>query len=119
MADLFVVENENGPAYDRSRGRRAQGGWDEHASFMDALADEGFIPLGGPHGDLDGERTLLVVRARDEHAVRERLAADPWQGSVLRLARLERWTLWLGGPAADRRVTQAAARWVRGRARAR
>jgi len=55
---------------------REQGGWEQHAAFMDALAEEGFIVVGGP---LDGEREVLhIVRAQSEQAVHDRLAADNW-----------------------------------------
>lgn len=75
---LFIVENAKGPAYDRSRSRREQDGWDEHAAFMDRLVAEGVVVLGGPVGDVDaGESTLLVVRAEDERAVRAAFAPDP------------------------------------------
>ena len=97
MPRLFVLENARGPAYDPSRGRREQPGWDEHAAFMDRLVEDGVVVIGGPVGDVDeGESTLLVVGAEDEAAVREAFAADPWHESVLRLARVEPWTLWLG-----------------------
>ena len=48
---LFVLMMVNGPAYDRSRPRREQRGWDEHAAFMGGLLAEGFVVLGGPIGD--------------------------------------------------------------------
>jgi uncharacterized protein YciI len=97
VPSLFVVENSKGPAYDRSRGRREQDGWDEHAAFMDELAGQGLIVMGGPVGDVDeGENTLLVMRAEDEAAVRAAFASDPWHETVLHLARVEPWTLWLG-----------------------
>jgi uncharacterized protein YciI len=99
MPSLFIVENAKGPGYDPSRPRREQDGWDEHAAFMDGLLERGVIVMGGPVGDVEtGETTLLVVRAEDEAAVREAFAADPWHETVLHLARLEPWTLWLGAP---------------------
>jgi len=97
VSSLFVVENARGPAYDPSRGRREQDGWDEHAAFMDQLVEQGLIVMGGPLGDVaEGERTLLVMRAEDEAAVRRALEPDPWHETVLHLARVEPWTLWLG-----------------------
>jgi len=97
VSRLFVVENAKGPDYDRSRARREQDGWDEHAAFMDRLVEEGTIVIGGPVGDVDeGERTLLVVRAQDERAARAAFEGDPWFGTVLSLVRVEPWTLWLG-----------------------
>jgi uncharacterized protein YciI len=98
VPSLFVVENAKGPDYDRSRGRREQVGWDEHAAFMDGLLERGMIVIGGPVGHVDeGEHTLLVIRAEDEAAVRAAFAEDPWHETVLHLARVEPWTLWLGG----------------------
>ena len=97
MAGLFVVENAKGPAYDRSRKRREQAGWDAHAAFMDRLVEQGVVVLGGPVGDIDdGENTLLLVRAEDQAAVRAAFEPDPWYETTLRLARVEPWTLWLG-----------------------
>ena len=95
MADYFVVRNARGPAWDHSRGRREQEGWDEHAAFMDALAEEGLVALGGPVGDVDGEHTLLVFDMESEEAVRTRLAEDPWARDMLRIESVEPWTVWL------------------------
>jgi uncharacterized protein YciI len=93
---VFAVTMEKGPAWDGSRGRREQDGWDEHAAFMDMLVGEGFVLLGGPLGD--GERVLLAVEAADETAVHARLAADPWDpAGLLRTGRVEPWLLWLDG----------------------
>jgi uncharacterized protein YciI len=92
--DLFVLTMVNGPEYDRSRSRREQRGWDEHAAFMDGLLGEGFVVLGGPVGD--GEKVMLVVQAADEEAVRGRLGADPWAAmGVLGIGSVQPWTIWL------------------------
>ena len=92
---LFAVIRERGTAWDRSRPMREQDGWPEHAGFMDALAEEGFIAAGGPLGD--GDRVLHVVRAADEGEIERRLAEDPWGEDMLRLASVEPWTVLLGG----------------------
>jgi hypothetical protein len=47
MAGWFLVRLARGPAWDHSQPRRGQLGWDEHAAFMDALVEEGFVILGG------------------------------------------------------------------------
>lgn len=98
--DAFLVSHVRGPAWDHSRLRRHQVGWDEHAAFMDGLAAEGFIMLGGPVGEGDGEEALLVVRASSEREVRERLAADPWAGTILVVERVRPWSIWLRGAGA-------------------
>src|SRR5579863_5655445 len=93
---IYAVRMVNGAAYDRRRERREQDGWDEHAEFMDALVDEGFVVLGGPVGD--GEQVLLAIEAADESEIRERMADDPWHASgVLRIGRVTPWTIWLDG----------------------
>ena len=75
---------------------REQDGWDEHARFMDALVEEGFILLGGP---LEDERFVLhIVEAPSEEAVDERLAADNWtQDGKLETVSVEGWTVLLDG----------------------
>jgi uncharacterized protein YciI len=93
----FLVENAKGPAYDHAVGRREQAGWDEHAAFMDALVEDGFVVLGGPIGEGDGENTLLVIEAPDEAAVRARLSGDPWFETVLRIESIRPWQIWLRG----------------------
>lgn len=98
---FFVVTRVHGLAWDEGRRVREQSGWDEHAAFMDALVDDGFVVLGGPLGD--GQRALLVIEAEDEPAVHQRLAADPWTPTdVLRTGSVERWSVWLDGRAAVR-----------------
>jgi|SRR5450755_3753135 uncharacterized protein YciI len=91
---LFVLTMVNGPEYARSRSRREQRGWDEHAAFMDGLLEEGFVVLGGPVGD--GEKVMLVVEAADGEEVRERLGPDPWAAmGVLEIGSIQPWTIWL------------------------
>lgn len=95
MADYFLVEHARGPAWDYSRGRREQAGWEEHAAFMDALTEEGVIVLGGPVGEGDGDITLLVVDVESEAVIRARLADDPWAGSLLTIKSVQPWSVWL------------------------
>jgi hypothetical protein len=91
----FAVTMEHGPRWDASRGIRDQDGFPEHAAFMDALVEAGFVIVGGP---LDGGRAaLLLVEAADEAQLRTRLAADPWAPTRLRVASVQRWDLWLDG----------------------
>jgi uncharacterized protein len=95
VADYFLVEQAKGPAWDHSRGRREQDGWDEHAAFMDGLVERGFVVLGGPIGEGDGENVLLVVDAPDEEAVRAGFAADPWLDGTLEIVSVRPWQTWL------------------------
>jgi uncharacterized protein YciI len=75
---------------------REQDGWDEHARFMEALVDEGFILLGGPlEGDVD---VLHIVEAPSKEAVHARLAEDNWtQDGKLETVSVEAWTILLDG----------------------
>ena len=100
MADYYLVEQSKGPAWDHSRGRREQSGWGEHAAFMDGLAEQGFVVLGGPIGEGDGENTLLIVDAADEATIRARLAHDPWSDDLLRIESIRRWSVWLRASSA-------------------
>jgi uncharacterized protein YciI len=73
---------------------REQQGWDGHAAFMDGLAAEGFIVLGGPIGD--GSRFMHVVDAADEEEIRGRLGDDPWERSgQVRTVTVEPWKILL------------------------
>ena len=48
MATFLVVLRRSGPDWDPARQMEDQSGWAEHAMFMDALVDAGFLVLGGP-----------------------------------------------------------------------
>jgi uncharacterized protein len=95
MQQLFVVIRTRGPAWQDSQSLEGQADWAPHASFMNGLAHEGFVILGGP---LEGTSdVLLVVRAATADDVRARLSADPWAGAdLLRITRIAPWTLRLG-----------------------
>ena len=88
----FVVLRERGSAWDWSREMREQDGWDDHASFMEGLAEEGFILLGGVLAD---GRALHLVEARNEEAVRARFADDPWPEAMLNVATVTPWEILL------------------------
>jgi uncharacterized protein YciI len=93
--NLFVVIRKRGSAWQPSLPLEQQPDWDAHAAFMNALASEGFVVLGGP---LEGTSdVLLIVRAASPKEITRRLEADPWttQG-FLRLSQITPWTLRLG-----------------------
>jgi hypothetical protein len=95
MPIFLVTEHRDGPAWDRALTLRDQSGFAEHAAFMDALVADGVVMLGGPLAD--EHRVVLVVNAESEQAVRERFQHDPWMGSHLSIAGIERWTILLDG----------------------
>lgn len=98
MRQLFAVIRTRGPAWQDGRPLESQADWAGHASFMNGLAKEGFVVLGGP---LEGTSdVLLVVRAATADEVRSRLAEDPWtRNDLLRITRVAPWTLRLGSLA--------------------
>jgi len=96
MKTRFIVIEKKGPAWDPTKLRRAQAGWDEHAAFMDTLTAEGFVVLGGPLGEGDGDDALLVIDAPDEETIVSTLKDDPWiQSGVLETRTIQRWTIFL------------------------
>ena len=92
---FLVVRHRSGPQWDPSRPLEEQSDWLEHASFMDALVDQGFIVLGGPLAD--DHRVALAIEAESEDAVNDTLALDPWSETHLRTESIERWTIRLDG----------------------
>lgn len=95
---FFAVRVDRGGPWDWSRGLREQDGFEEHARFMDALVDDGFIVLGGP---LEGGRSVLhAISASSEEEVRARLAEDNWaHNGMLTVKSIEPWTILLDGRA--------------------
>ena len=94
----FAVMLERASAWDWSVPMRRQKLWNEHAAFMDGLADEGFIVAGGPLGNEDtAKRMLHIVRASNPEQIEKRLAEDPWRSiGMLKTASIEPWTVLLG-----------------------
>jgi uncharacterized protein YciI len=93
---IFAVTLERGGPWDWSRDLREQPGFEQHARFMDALVEHGFVLLGGPLA-LERE-VLLIIHADSEGVVRERLAADPWhENGMLTVSSVRSWTVLLDG----------------------
>jgi uncharacterized protein YciI len=95
---FLVTLHRSGPQWDASKPLEEQSGWPEHATFMDGLAGEGFVVLGGPLAD--EYRVMHAVEAESEDAVRATLARDPWSETHLRVAAVEPWTIRLDGRSA-------------------
>jgi uncharacterized protein YciI len=88
---FLVVLRRSGPRWDPSLPLEQQSGWDEHATFMDGLVDDGFIVLGGPLGD--EHRVVHVVEAESEDEIRATLARDPWSETHLQVDTIDPWTI--------------------------
>ena len=91
---LFAVIRERFGEWDFSRDMREQVDWAEHAAFMDAMAEEGFLLLAGPYED--PKKVLLVFDAPDEEAIHSRLARDVWTDRLLRTASIDTWNVVIG-----------------------
>jgi uncharacterized protein YciI len=95
----FAVIREAGPAWLDGKGTMDQPGATDHAGFMNALAEEGFVLFAGPlagteHGRL---RALLIVDAETEAEIKRRLADDPWARTErLQITSIEPWTIFVG-----------------------
>jgi uncharacterized protein YciI len=91
---LFLVFRNPGPSWVPGLPSRQQPLWDQHASFMDGLFEQGRIVLGGPYADYS--RVLLVVTARDSKEAQELLRDDPWavQGILVESEVIE-WSIFL------------------------
>ena len=72
---LFAVTRIKGQAWDADKPLRSQHQWPEHATFMERLASDVFVVLGGPLGD--GDKVLLVIDAADENEIQSTLARNP------------------------------------------
>lgn len=94
MSNTYVMISAAGPSRDLTKGTREQAHWDEHAQFIDALVDRGFILMGGPFEDEGG--AMLVVRADDANEVMETMKRDPWYThGILQLQSLKRWEMYI------------------------
>ena len=73
---------------------REQAHWDAHAVFMNGLAAQGQVVLGGPVGT-DGE-ILLIMNARTEGEAQALLDDDPWTSlGLLVVSRVREWVILL------------------------
>ena len=94
----FAVIREAGPAW-RDGGIYEQPGVAEHATFMNALAEQDFVLFGGPlAGTEDGRvRVLLIMNAKSEAEIEHRLADDPWAPTEqLLTVSIEPWKILVG-----------------------
>lgn len=95
----YAVIREAGPAWTDGKGITEQPGVSDHAAFMNALADQGFVVVAGPlagseHGRL---RVLLIVNADSEGEIHRRLADDPWTPTQqVQITSIEPWNIFVG-----------------------
>jgi uncharacterized protein YciI len=107
--EAWHVLFEMGAKYDPKVDTMQQPAFAGHLAFVHKMAGEGDLLLGGPlidaatPGKLTGAAMLL--RAKDEKTVREKLASDPFvAGEVLKIASVRQMMIgagaWIPKPAA-------------------
>jgi uncharacterized protein YciI len=95
----FAVFREAGPSWEPDRAITEQPDVNEHAAFINRLADEGFVLIAGPLGEGESGhlRVLLIVDASSAVEIAERLAGDPWVTTGrIRLLSIEPWSVLVG-----------------------
>ena len=108
----FAVTRDAGPSWTDGKGAFEQPGVEQHAAFMNTLADEGIVLFAGPLAGSEHGRihVLLIINADSEADVHDRLASDPWtQARRLVTTSAEPWNLFVGADrlsAAQNRVDE-------------
>jgi uncharacterized protein len=93
----FAVIREQGSKWDASKAMREQDKWPEHVTFINGIADEGFLLLAGPFGEGKPYRALLVVTGANEREVANRLDGDPWTTfGILETKSIDQWEVLVG-----------------------
>ncbi len=96
---LFAVQREAGPAWTKGKGAFDQPGVNDHAAFMNGLADDGLVLAAGPLAGTESSRirVLLIADADNQAQIAQRLAADPWElmGRITTTT-IEPWSLLVG-----------------------
>jgi uncharacterized protein YciI len=106
----FAVIREAGLGWTVGKSAFDQPAISDHAAFMNALADGGFVLVAGPLAGSEQSRirVLLIVDAASEAEIRSRLAADPWEvARRIETISIESWNVIVGdqrlfaGPVPD------------------
>jgi hypothetical protein len=90
----FAVTRDAGPGWRDGTTAFDQPEAGEHSSFMNKLAEEGFLLFAGPlaGSEADRIRVFLMTSSATEAEVRNRLSDDPWELSLrLVTTRVESW----------------------------
>lgn len=94
MKNTFVILWGPGPAWISGKAVREQPYWEQHATFMDPLFENGMVVLGGPFADTTG--SLVIVEAENEQEVADVFANDPFVLHDIFVRRLlKQWLLFL------------------------
>jgi uncharacterized protein YciI len=109
----FAVIREAGPGWADGKATMEQPGIEDHAGFMNGLAEHGSLVLAGPLAGTEHDRirALLIINAASEDEINHLLADDPWTASgQLEITNIESWNLFVGAPTHSRTPAPAAGR---------
>ena len=95
------VQLELGPKFDTKVAMTSQAGFEEHATRVHGMADDGTLLLGGPILEsAESEKitgAVLILHAKDEKEIREKLGSDPFlAGGVMKIASVRPMMVGLG-----------------------
>lgn len=96
---LFAVTRGAGSAWIDGTAAFDQAGAQDHAAFMNDLADSGTVLFAGPlaGSESDRIRVLLIADALSESDIRTRLEQDPWETTKhITTLDVEPWNLLVG-----------------------
>lgn len=94
MSNTFIILWVPGPAWVPGKTVREQPYWDDHATFMDRLFENGMVILGGPFADATG--SLVIVEAESEQEVADIFMRDPFlEHGIFALNSLKQWLIFL------------------------
>jgi uncharacterized protein YciI len=100
MTQLYAVTRTRGGAWKAGVAAEQQFDWHGHIAYVQKLHAEGFVVAAG---SLDGTAdALLIVRAKDEQEIKQKLEWDSWTANdLLRTTSVVPWTVRVGsiGPA--------------------
>ena len=94
-ARLFAVMRTRGGAWKAGLPAERQYDWRGHFDYVQKLHTEGFVVAAG---SLEGtDDALLIVRAKDERGIKEKLEWDSWTANdLLRTTLVVPWTVRVG-----------------------
>jgi uncharacterized protein YciI len=98
----YLLVSGQGPSWDPARSMREQAQWIEHCQWVNTAMYAGRVILGGPIGDGQIHRALLVLYFDSEADIRRWILEDPWiQSGVIRTESLEPWKLLVSNEKLD------------------
>lgn len=93
------MTREAGPAWIDPKGIFEQLGVNDHAAFMNRLAEEGVVLFAGPlaGSEVGRVRALVIMDVDSDAEIPGLLADDPWtKSNHLVISRLEPWNVFVG-----------------------